>query len=246
MRINHKILTIPPYISTSWKNVLSLHIEHKEDSIFLVINMINGSFIEIPNLDTKLIEAIFAAHEKALEHETNSGQKNSLSFFSPKNPPVTGEPSATMISFPFRAGVEGMSEGNMGALLQHNPDAADNSELPKEVLDKIAGLSKIVGLDNIENFSKPEANCNCTYCQIMRAIHPEEEMAEVVKEEIISEEDLKFREWEIKQTADKLYIVSNPLNAAENYNVFLGSPVGCTCGDKNCQHIRAVLKEPIN
>jgi len=199
MRINHKILSIPPYISTSWKNVLSLHIEHKEESIFLVINMINGSFIEIPDLDTTLIEAIFAAHEKALENETNMGQKNPLSFFTPKNPPVTGEPSSATISFPFRIGADGAPE-NMGTLLQHNPDAMNNPDLPKEVLEKIAGLYKIVGLDNIENFSKPEPHCNCTYCQIMRAIHPEEEVVvEGAKEETISDEDLKFRDWELNK-----------------------------------------------
>jgi hypothetical protein len=59
--------------------------------------------------------------------------------------------------------------------------------------------------------------------------------------EEVSDEDLKFRDWEIKQTAEQLYTVTNPLDANEHYNVFLGSPLGCTCGDKNCEHIRAVL-----
>ncbi|HSX04142.1 MAG TPA: hypothetical protein VLG76_05375 [Rhabdochlamydiaceae bacterium] len=238
MRINHKILSIPPYISTSWKNVLSLHIEHKEEAIYLVINMVNGSFIEIPNLEPKLIEAIFAAHEKAMEQETN--QKKPLSFFGPKLPPIPGEPSPTIISFPFRIGADGNPE-NMSTLLQHNPDAAAGPDLPKDVLEKIASLSKMIGLDNTETFSKAEPHCNCTYCQIMRAVHPDGELIEESEEEIITEDDLKFRDWEIKQTADKLYIVTNPLDKEEHYNVFVGSPVGCTCGAKNCEHLRAVL-----
>ncbi len=237
MRINHKILSIPPYISTSWKNVLSLHVEYKEEAVFLVINLSNGSFIEIPHLDGPLIEAIFAAHERALEQE---GPKNPIGFLTPRNPQMTGEPSSTIISFPFRIGSEGIGE-NMGNLLQHNPEAAHNPDLPQEILEKIAHLSKMVGLDNIENFSKPEPHCNCTYCQIMRTIHPEEQLVEALKEETVSEEDLKFRDWEIKQTAEKLYIVTNPLDKEEHYNVFLGSPVGCTCGVKNCEHIRVVL-----
>ncbi|HSX12468.1 MAG TPA: hypothetical protein VLF61_03165 [Rhabdochlamydiaceae bacterium] len=237
MRINHKILSIPPYISTSWKNVLSLHIEHKEGAIYLIINLINGSFIEIPHLDGPLIETIFAAHEKALEFEANSG-KNPLSFLSPKSGDSN---SATMISFPFRIGADGTAE-NMGTMMQHNPEAAGGPDLPKEVLTKIAALSKMIGLDNTDNFSKAEPHCNCTYCQILRAVHAEEKATvESPKEELVSEEDLKFRDWEIKQTTDKLFTVVNPLNKEEHYDVFLGSPVGCTCGLKNCEHVRAVL-----
>ena len=62
-----------------------------------------------------------------------------------------------------------------------------------------------------------------------------------VGEEIVSDEDLAFRDWEIKQTTDEKYQVTNPLDANEQYNVFLGNPLGCTCGEKNCEHIRAVL-----
>jgi PhoH-like ATPase len=47
--------------------------------------------------------------------------------------------------------------------------------------------------------------------------------------------------WGIEQTAEQLYKVTNPLDANEQYNVFLGTPLGCTCGLKNCEHIRAVL-----
>ena len=59
--------------------------------------------------------------------------------------------------------------------------------------------------------------------------------------EEVTDEDLKFRTWDIKQPGKKLYLVTNPLDNNENYNVFLGKPVGCTCGQKYCEHIKAVL-----
>jgi hypothetical protein len=60
--------------------------------------------------------------------------------------------------------------------------------------------------------------------------------------EEISDDDLKFRDWEIAQTEANLYSVTNPLDPSEHYSVFLGEPLGCTCGSKNCEHIKAVLK----
>jgi len=80
----------------------------------------------------------------------------------------------------------------------------------------------------------------------MRAIqqgdeHPEQKKKQESLEEEVSAEDLKFRDWDIVQSGDDVYIVTNPLNAEEQYNVYLGNPVGCTCGQPNCEHIRSVL-----
>ena len=61
------------------------------------------------------------------------------------------------------------------------------------------------------------------------------------EEEIVSDEDLKFKTWDIVQTGEKLYDVTNPLDTKEQYHVYLGEPVGCTCGEQYCEHIRAVL-----
>jgi hypothetical protein len=59
-------------------------------------------------------------------------------------------------------------------------------------------------------------------------------------EEVLPE-DLKFKDWEIVQKGDQIYEVISPLDKNEHYQVFLGTPLGCTCGAKNCEHIRAVL-----
>ena len=61
-------------------------------------------------------------------------------------------------------------------------------------------------------------------------------------EEKIDDLDLVFRDWEIKELSNNLYTVTNPLDLNEHYNVFLGEPIGCTCGHKNCEHIKAVLQ----
>ncbi|NGX38356.1 MAG: hypothetical protein K1000chlam2_01529 [Chlamydiae bacterium] len=239
MKINQKILSIPPYISTSWKNVISLHIEEREGNFLLIIGLVNGSAIEIPNLDKPVLEAVFAAHQKYLEQETASSVPQKGPSPTPIFPGGMMPDSATMLSLPLNLGLD----ANMGNLLQHNSEASDSPNLPPEVLEKIATLSKVVGFENVQSFPKPEPHCNCMHCQIMRVIQNKEGMrlehAEV--EEEISEDDLRFREWDIEQSGDQLYVVSNPLNNEEHYNVFLGKPVGCTCGQLNCEHIRAVL-----
>lgn len=238
MKVNTKILSIPPYISTSWKNVLSLHIETRAEEPVLIIGLVNGSTIEIPKLDKASLESVFAAHEKHLDKEVTTPLES-------HEQPSFGEPfsdaSSAILSLPLNFGLD----SNMGNLLQHNQEAADSPDLPRDVIDKIAQLSKVIGLDNLDNFPKPEPHCNCMHCQIMRVIRDEEESRQdgqaTLEEEEVSDEDLKFREWDIEQTGDNLYKISNPFNPEEQFSVFLGTPVGCTCGKKNCEHIRAVL-----
>src|ERR1700733_14040404 len=103
MRINHKILSIPPYISTSWANVDSLHVETGMGSPLLIVMLSNGQQIEIPHLEIPVIEAIFHAHAKSIEQKET-----------PNSPDL-----ASSASFPFRFAALGLEE--MGTLLQHNP-----------------------------------------------------------------------------------------------------------------------------
>ena len=64
----------------------------------------------------------------------------------------------------------------------------------------------------------------------------------LTQEEEVTDRDLSFQQWAIEQTGDKLFCVTNKLDRLEKYNVFLGDPVGCTCGIQGCEHILAVLK----
>lgn len=234
MKVNYKILSIPPYISTSWRNVSSLHVEYRNEQPILNIVLTNGQKIDIPGLDSPVIEGIFGVHEKFMEQEAANTSAPGL--------PIAGIEQFTL-NFPFKLGLTGLNgiEG-MGTLLQHNPEQADSPQLPPEILEKISQLTKTMGADEGALLPKPEPHCNCVHCQIARAMQENGEGKVEPVEEEVTEEDLKFRSWEISQIADKLFVVTDPLNDKEKYNVYLGKPVGCTCGQDGCEHIQAVLR----
>jgi hypothetical protein len=220
MKISRKILSLPPYISTSWENVSSLHVEEKNYGLVLIVELRNNSKVEVPNLDGKALEAIFEAHTKFLEEENSQ------------------LPQERKENLPFNLNFGANAEA-LGNVMQHNPQQKDAPNLPPEVLTKITGVAKILGINDPHNLPKAEPHCNCVYCQIAKALNGETPEAPV--EEVVKDEELTFRAWDIKQNAEKLYQVNNPLDAKEAYHVYLGDPIGCTCGQKNCEHIRAVL-----
>ena len=120
--------------------------------------------------------------------------------------------------------------------MQHSSEQTNLPDLSPDILEKMTSIAKTLGLDDTSALPVPELNCNCIYCQVLRALGKT-----IPVEEEITEADLHFRDWEIKQTADTLYSVTNPLDRNEQYSVFLGTPIGCTCGQKSCEHIKAVL-----
>ena len=219
MNITHKVLSIPPYISTAWKNISSLQVEVRPFGAVLVIELLSGRKIEIPQLDQPIIEKIFAIHATVVEQEGHEKADASL----------------MTMALPFPHLNSGFT-----TILQHNPEQKDTPPLPTEILEKVAAMAKnFLPEDTI---SQPEPDCHCPHCQIVGAIRGEELSQSPAIEEEVTDEDLKFRTWDIKQERDKLYSVINPFDQKEHYTVFLGEPIGCTCGDKNCDHIQAVLR----
>lgn len=240
MKINEKIFCLPPFISTSWNNVAALHMKEAN----LIVSLFDGEAIQIPNLKPELLETIFEAHAKYLEqntmiHEAESSPFGAFPFSSTQG--GTGE-----MELPLKFGIGAMDA--WGAALQHNPAQAHMPNLPDEVLEKVRSISKILSPEDPAVTPRPEPHCNCMHCQIARAINQGLGMNDMYQkpepqaENTISEEDLIFQQWEIKQTDDKLYSVTNRLDTDEKYNVYLGHPVGCTCGKPGCEHILAVLK----
>lgn len=218
MKITSTILSIPPYLSTTWKNISSLHVREERGAYVLVVLLHNRVSVEVPGLDKTAIDEIFEAHARSSEE------------------PKMAHPLESPFTFSLPFGSDS-SVDTLSAARQHNPDQADLPALPPEVLKKIVLIVQALGLEDTASFPKAEPHCNCMYCQMARCIHGEEK--ESVEE--VTAEDLSFRNWEIKQTGDQLYTVTNPLDENEHYSVFLGTPLGCTCGAKNCEHIRAVL-----
>ena len=227
MKINHKILNLPPYISTSWDNISALHMKET----LLIVSLKNGESITIPGLSPELIEKIFDSHSAYLEQPPHTKQHKKSPFAQP----------GLHIVLPFQ--LDSNSIESLESMIEHNPSQANAPDLPSDVLDKVQSFAKLIPLEEVTAAPKPEPHCNCVHCQISRAIHqgidaPEEEPEQL--EEIT--EDVELSEWNIEQSGDKLYTLTHKLNSNEQYQVYLGEPVGCTCGKEGCEHIVTVLK----
>lgn len=267
MKITSKILHYPPYISTRWNFVQAIYLKGEQ----LVVCLKDHSVIEIPGLSPDMLEVIFDAHADFLEAERSpqTGLKDRLPR--PRESAVTA-PDA-LPPFPFLQNPENLfisglpahmadagseatmrvgfgSIENLGAAMHHNSAQANMPDLPSEILTKIAAVAKIVAPDDVQSMPKPEPHCNCTYCQIARAVHQGAENGQEAApppageqtDEEVSDAELSFQQWEIAQTGERLYSVVNRLDSHEKYSVYLGHPVGCTCGKEGCEHILAVLK----
>lgn len=244
MKINRQILSIPPHISTSWNNISSLHVTEEDGQTLLVITLMNHSVINIPNLNLATIEEIFNMHSKFLEQETHSQEATKPATSKSSHPFAFGGDSSITFGLPLKMG-EGDMLNSFGGLLQHSQEQSNSPALPQEMLKKITAISKAMGLDKqLESMPKAEPHCNCPYCQVARALleeQPHEPKEVKITEEQVEDSELKFREWDIQEIGKHLYEISNPFDPVERYQVFLGKPIGCTCGSKNCEHIKAVL-----
>lgn len=229
MIITPKLLSIPPYISTGWEHVAAL----RTDGPVVIVHLTSGEQAHIPNLSQQEIETIYAAHAAFLQDNTSQQliqkQEAPLQF--------------------------GMAFGNefgngIGTLMQHDPSQANSPDLPEEILSRIGEITKVIAPDDLGALPKPVPNCNCVHCQIAKAIAKalgtvtEDALLESENEsdEIVPDSELNFCQWDIVQSGDKLYTVINRLDTKERYSVYLGHPVGCTCGKEGCDHVLAVLR----
>jgi hypothetical protein len=246
MKINNKIFTLPPYISTSWVNINALYMKGNN----LVVTLNDGDSIIIPQLKPEVIESIFNAHSSYLEEDTLENSSNQFSNqgkdFQVKGAhPQTFFSSETGMELPFRFGFGPID----GLALQHNPAQANSPEIPNEILTKIGAIAKIISPEEINSLPKPEPHCNCMHCQIARTIHGVLSLNDqgiepqpLPVEDTVGDEELVFQQWDISQSGDNLFTVINRLDTKEKYSVYLGHPIGCTCGKQGCEHILAVLK----
>ncbi len=236
MKINENIISIPPYVSTSWENVSSI----RKEGADVIISLKDGSTVLVPGLDEAACLRLFELHEEIMERPAQPKPMEALGL----------EGSTGPLGSAFSLGMTGAD--GISAALAHNPEQKDGPDLPPEMLTKITQVAKLVLPDDPAALPTPEPLCNCMFCQIAKAIskgmgHGGDdqtmiETAQTEEEEEISEEELSFSEWDIKQVDDKLFEVTKKLEPNEHYRVFLGEPVGCTCGSQHCEHILAVLR----
>lgn len=229
MKINEKVLSIPPFISTGWQNIVSLH----DNDGKLMITLKEGHSISISDLPEEVIKDVFKFHTLHLEEESNV--TNMLS----KRLPPFGPVSPGNVQFP----ILGFNDG-LGNAMQHNPAQADAPDIPLPILQKIGAIAKIVAPETTSELPQPEPGCNCMHCQIARTINYSvelEEMPSTKHEEVVLEKELSFQQWEVRSETDKMYSVINKLDTTEHFHVYL-DPIGCTCGNHGCEHVIAVLK----
>ncbi len=77
-KFNTNVLSLPPYLSTSWKNVLSLQVISKPYGAVLVVELTTGP-VEVPHLDRETIDQIFKAHAEFLNEESQTKQMTTFS-----------------------------------------------------------------------------------------------------------------------------------------------------------------------
>ena len=244
MKVNNKILSIPPYISTAWGSINSLLMQGQT----LFISLKDGTSVEIPGLEPVDIETIFQMHATVLELQNKEVMptSNALRFFSPGqilNAQNLNQPEQNPIEIPLRFAVGNMDQ--MGSVFEHNPAQADMPPIPGEILEKIMSVIKLFSPEEAISCSTTEPHCNCVHCQLGRATESNTILVkedEKTEEEIVNEKDLTFQQWDIVQSGNQLYTVTNRLDAKEKYSVYLGHPIGCTCGHEGCEHVIAVLK----
>lgn len=230
IKISKKFLSISPYLSTRWSQVVTLQV--KEEG--LLICLLDGKNILIPKLKPETLELLFHYHALSMEDSTSPPTTEKLEIPTPK--PVFQTPSIQ-----FALG----NMDNISSVMQHNPEQANAPDLPPEVLEKITAIAKIVAFPDEALLPVAQEGCNCFHCQIARAINPQKNSSKentVEPEEEVSDEDLLFNQWDITQTGENLFCVTNRLDHEEKYSVYLGHPIGCTCGKEGCEHILAVLK----
>ena len=239
MKINDKVLSLPPYISTSWQNISSIFCPNEH---VLEIQLITGIIVRIPMNDKKIIDLIFHHHVQYLENKENKPQIQKVNI----QAKIEKEPKPSSFALPFSFPMDTLLP--FGQMLQHQPEASNSPEIPTEILSKVASFAKTISKETSQVlFPDVQPHCNCLYCQVGKAVsnQTEEVLETKVEEDLVSDEDLKFKEWDICKTTNALYEVKNPLDLTEVYQVFLGEPIGCTCGRNDCEHIKAVLNTEI-
>ncbi len=248
MKINQRVLHIPPYISCRWSEIASIGVETKEGENLLQVQLLSGARAVVPNLTQDEIDLIFKMHiqhlELAAEDDDQLKNLKDSPFFSNL---FQAPPMDTNVATSFGAPISFHLDANdPSSLFQgHNPAFANSPPLPKEILDKITLIAKAIGGEMVKEV-EPITGCNCFFCQIAR--HLQKEKVEEKKPHVpknLPKDLLRGGidpEWMVEEVGPHMFTVSNRDEPGANYQVYLGNPIGCSCGSNRCQHIIAALK----
>lgn len=153
MIINKQVLSIPPFISTSWKDIeLLLSDGHSTLNIYLK----NGTLVKISNLLKEDLDLIFKVHQDILLTQQDTR--------------ISSMMDPLLFSF-------------TGPMLEHDPDLQDSSPLPDEVKNKLKSLIDGMPKIEKSKLPEIHQNCNCPYCQIMNLVHGTDDEEDIVSED---------------------------------------------------------------
>ncbi|WP_213318234.1 hypothetical protein [Chlamydiifrater volucris] len=238
VKVNEHIICIPPYISAKWNQIAFIEAKDSNESLAtLHLHLTDGTVVEIPNLDKSVVDVVFNEHLRFLENsqarkEVEKKEDEKVFPLLSLIQQITKSTDVQILSAKSLLPLPGTYPLEM--ILQHIPEHKDHSDAPTDVLEKMADLTKNLASNIPGTLPTPEPHCNCLHCQVGRFIEEENDST-------VSESDLSFRSWDIVQNGENMYVVTNPLNPKEQFSVYLGTPIGCTCGQTACEHIEAVL-----
>lgn len=236
-KITDTLVSIPPYVSTSWEQIAAL--ERHDSTLYIIL--LSGAKLTVPNLSEELLSSIFSLHAQKIEKRSHTH---------PKNEPLPQDNTLDsiqkgfkdLVSITMKLGVNAL--GQLGQVLEHNPSHAHLPPLPPEMIERIKTIKNIISKEDLKSLKPPVEHCHCLYCQIVHLLQTETAAVDEVspQEEIVDDKDLQFSQWEVIPLSNQQYVVRNKLDTHEEYKVFLGDPMGCTCGKPHCEHIVAVLR----
>ncbi len=244
IKINSKLLSVPPYLSTSWSEISALQVaQNDQGAPLLLVTLKNGEEVAIPDLPSPILGAAFELHARSLEQPMQTAASSTghplRLFFNMLN--IPSDLSLPLFQALARSEQVSDLQGAIEAHLTHNPELAESPDLPEMLTSKMREIAEMGGEELKQKFI-PIEGCNCPHCQIGRLFGATDAPLIQEEEEIVSDADLSFRSWDIQPVGERLYRVRHPLDKDETYHVFLGTPVGCTCGQSGCEHLHAVLR----
>lgn len=195
IKISKHGLCIPPYLSTSWSAISSIHsvvAPHKNSkdnadklesntakAIAICITLLEGDNIEIPGIPYPIANKIMETFQKHLDttqqEEKAEEDFDRDSYHEPQNPFAAICNMLINVSqhlIPKKPQTDTISTATLEAItqpFQHNPEQSCAPPLPVELLAKVTDAIKVLYVEGrIPQVDAPVENCNCLHCQVAK------------------------------------------------------------------------------
>lgn len=226
MKINKNMLSIPPYITTTWDNITCVQACVVQDEfVDIKICLADGEKVEVPHVPEKIFNKIRDEYEKFIESSSintpadlggiASGIADIFQGANRELPAIGRGENVGVIGFPVS-----------GHPRQHH----EAPVLGKEALRQI---TKTLGEKAFEG--EYITKCNCIYCQSCRFVQDK-------KNKESGEKPLEFSDaWLVEEVGTDKFIVRDKMKESNVFTVYLKPKIICSCGSNVCEHIKATL-----